>query len=285
MNQPDSGRGWRRWLIAALVLAAAAGLVAGAVYLAAQLGLAASRPQAYPYLWEPTPGPRVAPPLTPFAPVDPAIIQSLAFNQGRYDVIPLVVMDEVMPVGAYVPLEGSAQFQLTTPTPGPVVVPMPTEPPIPPATDVGIIPTETPALSPLGGPAPEPPGGSNCAPRGMPTGGILTQRFHYWHSGVDFGVPVGTPVIATHSGEVTFAGWSTVGYGNLIILQSGSFITYYAHLSDFNVLTGQQIGTGSVIGWTGNTGNSTGPHIHYEVRIDDVPVDPLSFENRGYPSC
>jgi murein DD-endopeptidase MepM/ murein hydrolase activator NlpD len=84
---------------------------------------------------------------------------------------------------------------------------------------------------------------------------------------------------------VIFAGWSTVGYGNLVILQNGAFITYYAHLSDFNVVTGQQVGSASVIGWTGSTGNSTGPHIHYEVRINDVPVDPLTFENRGYPAC
>jgi murein DD-endopeptidase MepM/ murein hydrolase activator NlpD len=90
---------------------------------------------------------------------------------------------------------------------------------------------------------------------------------------------------ATHSGQVLFAGWSTVGYGNLVIIQNGAFITYYAHLSRFNVVDGQQVGAGSVIAWSGNTGNSTGPHIHYEVRINDVPVDPHTFEARGYPWC
>jgi hypothetical protein len=183
MSQPDSGRGWRRWLIAALVLAAAAGLVAGAVYLAAQLGLAASRPQAYPYLWEPTPGPRVAPPLTSFAPVDPAIIQSLALNQGRYDVIPLVVMDEVMPVGAYVPLEGSAQFQLTTPTLGRWSCRCPTEPLIPPATDVGIIPTETPVLSPVGRPRAATAWREQLRAAGHANRRNPDPALSYWHSG------------------------------------------------------------------------------------------------------
>jgi len=119
----------------------------------------------------------------------------------------------------------------------------------------------------------------------MPTGGTLTQRFHVYHSGVDFGVPQRTPVAATHSGRVIFAGWSTVGYGNLVIIQNGAFITYYAHLSAFNVQENQLVGAGSIIAYSGNTGNSTGPHIHYEVRINDVPVDPLTFERRGYPWC
>ncbi|MBN1562907.1 MAG: M23 family metallopeptidase, partial [Anaerolineae bacterium] len=63
------------------------------------------------------------------------------------------------------------------------------------------------------------------------------------------------------------------------------FITYYAHLTEFNVVEGQIVGRGSLIGWTGSTGNSTGPHVHYEIRINDTPVDPLTFEARGYPSC
>ena len=85
--------------------------------------------------------------------------------------------------------------------------------------------------------------------------------------------------------KVIFAGWRTDGYGNLIILQSGMFITYYAHLTDFNVVAGQIVGRGSVIGFSGSTGNSTGPHVHYEIRINDSEVDPLTFEDRGYNSC
>jgi murein DD-endopeptidase MepM/ murein hydrolase activator NlpD len=285
MSDPKSDSIWRRRALALVALLGAVGLVAGLTYLAGRLGSANSQPPVYPYLWEPTPAPRLPPPLTPFAPADPSIIDALAYNQGVYDVNPLTVLQGVMPVGAYMPLQGSAAFVLPTPTVGPYVPPLPTAAVIEQAPDAGILPTATPDLGPLGGPAPREYGGSNCAPAGMPTGGLLTQRFHAWHSGVDFGVPTGTPALATHSGEVIFAGWSTVGYGNLVILQNGAFITYYAHLSDFNVVTGQQVGSGSVIGWTGSTGNSTGPHIHYEVRINDVPVDPLTFENRGYPTC
>src|SRR5262249_47853807 len=102
---------------------------------------------------------------------------------------------------------------------------------------------------------------------------------------IDIGVPLGTPVLATQSGQVTFADWSPVGYGNLVIIQNGNFITYYAHNTSFNVIIGQTVRKGSVIAFSGSTGNSSGPHVHYETRIDDVPVDPLTFESRGYPSC
>jgi murein DD-endopeptidase MepM/ murein hydrolase activator NlpD len=98
-------------------------------------------------------------------------------------------------------------------------------------------------------------------------------------------VPLGTPVIATHSAQVIFAGWSDIGYGYLVILQSGPYITYYAHNTSFNVTEGQYVGAGSIISWSGSTGNSSGPHVHYETRINDIPVDPLTFGNRGYSTC
>jgi murein DD-endopeptidase MepM/ murein hydrolase activator NlpD len=128
-------------------------------------------------------------------------------------------------------------------------------------------------------------GGEGCAPAGLPTSGVLTQRFHGYHTGIDIGVPIGTPLIATHSGTVAFAGWSNNGYGYILILQNAEFITYYAHLTNFNVRAGEVLGAGSLIGWSGSTGNSTGPHVHYETRINDGPVDPLSFEARGYLHC
>lgn len=128
-------------------------------------------------------------------------------------------------------------------------------------------------------------GGGNCAPAGLPVAGILTQRMHTAHPGIDLGVPNGTPVIATHSGTVIYAAWSDIGYGYLVVVQSGSFMTYYGHNTSFNVSAGMNIAKGTVIAFSGNTGNSTGPHVHYETRIQDVPVDPLSFESRGYGSC
>ena len=125
----------------------------------------------------------------------------------------------------------------------------------------------------------------NCAPTGLPLDGILTQRFHRYHSGIDIGVPSNTPVLATHSGQVTFADWSDIGYGYLVIIQNAQFITYYAHNTSFNVNSGDLVGQGSIVAWSGSTGNSSGPHVHYETRINDIPVDPLTFSSRGYQSC
>jgi len=127
--------------------------------------------------------------------------------------------------------------------------------------------------------------GDNCAPHGLPVDGILTQRFYQYHSGVDLGVPLGTPVLATQSGQVIFAGWSSIGYGWLVIIQNGRYITYYAHNTSFNIAQWQYIKAGQVISFSGSTGNSTGPHVHYETRIDNYPVDPLTFDLRGLPSC
>jgi murein DD-endopeptidase MepM/ murein hydrolase activator NlpD len=125
----------------------------------------------------------------------------------------------------------------------------------------------------------------NCAPYGMPTEGILTQYYYGSHSGIDLGIPLGTPILTTHSGIISWAGWNTYGYGNLVIVQNGAFITYYAHLTSANVIVGEVVTKGAIIGWSGSTGNSSGPHLHYETRINDVPVDPLTFESRGYGTC
>jgi murein DD-endopeptidase MepM/ murein hydrolase activator NlpD len=127
--------------------------------------------------------------------------------------------------------------------------------------------------------------GDSCAPGGNPVEGVLTQRYHRYHNGIDIGVPLGTPVLATHSGEVIYADWSTIGYGYLVIVQSDRYITYYAHNTSFNVEEGMLVGKGSILAWSGSTGNSSGPHVHYETRIDDVPVDPLTFSARGLPTC
>ncbi len=124
-----------------------------------------------------------------------------------------------------------------------------------------------------------------CAPSGLPLAGILTQRFYVYHRGIDLGVALNTPVIATHSGVVTYAAWNEIGYGYLVVVESGRFSTYYGHLNTFNVAAGQEVVKGQVLARSGNTGNSSGPHIHYETRLNGVEMDPLSFEQRGYRSC
>lgn len=117
---------------------------------------------------------------------------------------------------------------------------------------------------------------SKIIPSGRSVGGVLTQNYHPGHNGLDFGVVVGTPVEATMDGKVTYAGWNNQGYGNLVIVENGEYKTYYAHLSNIPVSVGDSVTAGSTIGLSGNTGNSTGPHLHYEIRKNNVPIDPTS---------
>ncbi len=223
-------------------------------------------------------------PVARFARLRPEILDYLDYASG-YGVIPLDVLgSEIQPVGAYMPMSGNVQLNFTEPTPLPTPLPYPTSPPLPlPAIPNQPIPTIE--LDENGTPRTLPYAGDSCAPKGNPVDGILTQRFHLYHSGIDIATPLGTPVLATHSGQVIFADWSDVGYGYLVILQNGPFITYYAHNISFNVSVNQFVGRGSIIAWSGSTGNSSGPHVHYETRINDVPVDPLTFDSRGYLAC
>lgn len=98
------------------------------------------------------------------------------------------------------------------------------------------------------------------------------------HQGMDFSAPVGTEVFATGDAVVKEIKQTKGGYGNLIVLDHGFGIeTYYAHLSKFKVKKNQQVSRGEVIGLVGNTGKSTGPHLHYEVRRNGVPVNPINY--------
>ena len=101
------------------------------------------------------------------------------------------------------------------------------------------------------------------------------------HEGLDFGAPAGTPVHATGEGVVTYAdSWER--YGNTVEIDHGNGITTrYAHMSKINVTEGQKVGRSTVIGLVGNTGRSTGSHLHYEVRVADVAKDPVKFISVG----
>ncbi|WP_180936032.1 M23 family metallopeptidase [Nocardioides ungokensis] len=103
------------------------------------------------------------------------------------------------------------------------------------------------------------------------------------HTGQDFAAPIGTPVMAAGDGVVTFAGWAGP-YGNAIhVLHSGGTATWYAHLSRIDIRPGQRVHAGQLIGLVGDTGNTTGPHLHFEVRTgashssDGTPIDPLPW--------
>ena len=110
-------------------------------------------------------------------------------------------------------------------------------------------------------------------------GGRVTSGFHDpdrpYHNGIDFGIAYGTPVRSTWDGVVTYAGWFG-DFGLAVIVQNGDWQMRYAHLSQFCVNVGQEIQTGTVVGLSGNTGKSTGAHLHYEVRYQGVPVDPMT---------
>ena len=98
-----------------------------------------------------------------------------------------------------------------------------------------------------------------------------------FHAGMDFSAPIGTDVFATGNAKVVFTGWKQ-GYGNTVELDHGfGYTTVYAHLYKIIVRKGQNVKRGDVIALVGNTGKSTGPHLHYEVRYQDKPVDPRNF--------
>ena len=114
-----------------------------------------------------------------------------------------------------------------------------------------------------------------------PFSGTLTSPFGpRWgrlHAGVDMAAAMGTPIRAAASGRVAIAG-PTGGYGNYTCIQhAGSMSTCYAHQSRIGVSVGQSVSQGQVIGAVGSTGNSTGPHAHFEVRIGGNPVDPMGY--------
>jgi len=98
-----------------------------------------------------------------------------------------------------------------------------------------------------------------------------------FHTGQDIEAPLGAPVIAGARGEVSFVGWQN-GYGQLVVIDHGGGLsTRYGHLSHIDVELGQTVSRGELIGKVGSTGRSTGPHLHYEVRINDQPVNPLQY--------
>ncbi len=120
-------------------------------------------------------------------------------------------------------------------------------------------------------------GDEQTLPRGWPVRGWITRRFSDLHPGIDIACPVGTPVYATAPGIVAFAGTDSL-YGKLVVLRHpGGYETLYGHLSRILVVPGWRVQRGDLIGFSGNTGISTGPHLHYALRRQGSPVDPSAF--------
>lgn len=109
---------------------------------------------------------------------------------------------------------------------------------------------------------------------------LFGPRGHRFHSGIDYPGKTGTPVMASTSGRVTYAGWSTGGWGYLVtIAHTNGIRTLYAHLSRVGVRVGQQVASGQRIGRIGASGHATGPHLHFEVRLRGAAIDPLTALN------
>jgi murein DD-endopeptidase MepM/ murein hydrolase activator NlpD len=121
------------------------------------------------------------------------------------------------------------------------------------------------------------PEGANAP---IPSGGYFgADRGDHIHAGVDFSMTMGTPIKAADGGTVEFAGRTDPdGFGTLIVIDHGNGIkTYYGHPSHINVKTGQKVSQGQIIGGVGQEGDSTGPHLHFEVRRNGTPVDPMPY--------
>jgi murein DD-endopeptidase MepM/ murein hydrolase activator NlpD len=128
---------------------------------------------------------------------------------------------------------------------------------------------------------PGPTGAPSAAGFIWPVHGVLTSGFGYrWgrmHEGIDLAVSSGTPVVAAASGTVIVAGWMG-GYGNLVVVDHGGGVsTAYGHNTMVTVGVGQHVAQGQLISYSGSTGHSTGPHVHFEVRINGGAVDPLGY--------
>ncbi len=108
------------------------------------------------------------------------------------------------------------------------------------------------------------------------------KKEHLFHTGIDIAVPYGTPIYAAEAGIVQFCGWSE-GYGNLVILRHrDNSLTYYGHNLELLVQKGETIKQGKVIALSGSTGVSTGPHLHFEIRINGRHTNPLRYLNSKY---
>jgi murein DD-endopeptidase MepM/ murein hydrolase activator NlpD len=99
-----------------------------------------------------------------------------------------------------------------------------------------------------------------------------------WHFGQDFNAPYGTNIFATGNGTVTIAGWSSNGFGNYVMIDHGyGYQSIYGHLSKINVSVGLNVKRGDLIGLSGNTGTSSGPHLHYQIEYNGKHENPLNF--------
>ena len=112
--------------------------------------------------------------------------------------------------------------------------------------------------------------------------GTWVRGFYAGHSGIDIAANIGTPIYAANGGPILYAGWNNWGYGNTVVIGHGAFSTLYGHMSSIAVRCGQSVDAGQVIGYVGSTGNSSGPHLHFELRYLNQPRNPSSTPGIGW---
>lgn len=116
------------------------------------------------------------------------------------------------------------------------------------------------------------------SPFAWPVVGEITQRYSEKHPALDLGAPYGSPVYAARAGTVTHSGWARTGYGYTVILDHGEGVqSLYSHMKGTWVVEGQKVERGQLIGEVGSTGHSSGPHVHFEIRVDGQRVDPSGY--------
>jgi len=120
-------------------------------------------------------------------------------------------------------------------------------------------------------------------PAGLPVKGFITQEFNvddsaHYHPGIDIACAEGTPVLATGTGEVVMTGYDEI-YGNIVVIKhSDSITTLYGHNKEILVKPGEKVMPGSRLALSGSTGKSTAPHVHYEIRLKDEPINPMEMQ-------
>ncbi len=125
------------------------------------------------------------------------------------------------------------------------------------------------------------PGGGTVWTNPLPNGAYV-RGFYAGHSGIDIAAPIGTPIYAANGGPILYAGWNNWGYGSTVVIGHGAWSTLYGHMSSIGVRCGQTVAAGQVIGYVGSSGNSSGPHLHFEVRYRNRPADPSATAGIGW---
>ncbi len=125
------------------------------------------------------------------------------------------------------------------------------------------------------------PGGGAAWGNPLPNG-TWVRGFSVGHTGIDLSASPGTPIYAANSGPVLFSGYSNWGYGETVVLGHGPMSTLYGHMSARYAACGGYLNVGQVVGLVGSTGNSTGPHLHFEIRYDDQPQNPSGSAGIGW---